>query len=266
MNIYQLINEVRKDVSYIQKDAKVQGYKAVSHDMVIAALRPALIKHGIAIFPSLLKGETVPTGTATSSGTPIIRYEAEYMVTFVNIRDKEDFVQMSVSSHANDHGDKAPGKAISYAVKTAQLKMFSLETGENDESRIEGSPKDVFSEETLKHFANVMLQSLIDDQGHFVIGRAQINQKDLWEATGSGTRGKGTGYYSSAEKQAFGTKGGEYIAAIDVYAKDIAEAVNADDEHGVRENLEELTDVTDKKLVWARLDDSAHVFIRKLAE
>jgi hypothetical protein len=40
-----------------------------------------------------------------------------------------------VSAHANDQGDKAPGKALSYAVKSAILKVLMIETGESDESR-----------------------------------------------------------------------------------------------------------------------------------
>ena len=51
MNIYQRINEVRKEVEYVQKDASVSagggGYKAVTHDMVTAVLRKSLVKHGI---------------------------------------------------------------------------------------------------------------------------------------------------------------------------------------------------------------------------
>lgn len=266
LNIFQKINEVRKEVSYIQKDAKVQGYKAVSHDMVVAALRPQLIAQGIIIYPTLISGVTELTGTQTSSGTPIIRYEATYLVRFLNIDDKDDFVDMTVSSHANDQGDKAPGKAISYAVKTAELKMFSLETGDNDESRIEGSARDVFNNETMTAFANVMLQALNDGKGHFVIGRSQITKKDLWEATGKGTRGKGTGFYSSAEKQEFGDKGGLYIAAINDYAQAIKQAVDAEDDSGVMENLEELTDRTDKNLVWQRLDDECKSYIKRIKE
>jgi hypothetical protein len=34
-----------------------------------------------------------------------------------------------------DNADKAPGKAISYAKKYAVLKLFEIETGEDEESR-----------------------------------------------------------------------------------------------------------------------------------
>ncbi len=72
MNIYQRLNEVRKQVAYIQKDKKVsgQGYMAVTHDAVTAALREHLIAQGIVIVPSLVESKVTETGTTTSSGVP----------------------------------------------------------------------------------------------------------------------------------------------------------------------------------------------------
>ena len=49
--------------------------------------------------------------------------------------EASDCFELRVAGHANDSGDKAAGKAQSYAVKTALLKVFALETGVDDESR-----------------------------------------------------------------------------------------------------------------------------------
>ena len=38
-----------------------------------------------------------------------------------------------------DNADKAPGKALSYAKKYAVLKLFEIETGEDEESRYQTS-------------------------------------------------------------------------------------------------------------------------------
>jgi hypothetical protein len=64
-------------------------------------------------------------------------YTGTYEVNFVNIDDGSDRLTVTVQAHASDNGDKAPGKALSYATKSAILKALSLETGENDESREE---------------------------------------------------------------------------------------------------------------------------------
>ena len=140
MNIYQRLNKVREEVSYIQKDANVEGYKAITHDQVTSEVRPHLIKYGVMVVPNQVFAEVKDSGKTTKSGTPITCYIATYDIDFVNIDDPEDKVTVSVSSIAEDHGDKGPGKALSYATKYAMLKLFSIETGESDEGRQEQKP------------------------------------------------------------------------------------------------------------------------------
>ena len=139
MNIYQRLNEVRKLVNYIRKDKQVSGagnYMAVTHDAVTANVRDHLVAQGVIIAPHLVESKLVETGTTTSSGVPIMRYEALYDVAFINCDDPADRHVMRLESHALDFGDKAPGKAISYATKYAMLKLFSIETGDAEEERI----------------------------------------------------------------------------------------------------------------------------------
>lgn len=139
MNIYQRLNEVRKAVSYARKDKMVQGsgYMAITHDAVTALVREHFVEHGIVVTVSLEKSSMVDTTTKTGKGIPIMRYEGTYAVSFVNADEPSDKVVMCLESHALDQGDKAPGKAISYAVKYAMLKLLSIETGEDDEGRVE---------------------------------------------------------------------------------------------------------------------------------
>lgn len=153
-----------KAVKYVQKDSSVSGgganYKAVSHDQVVSVLRQALVDHGIMIFPNQLSGEFLIKRDLTV--TPQIKmglYSGRYEVNFVNIDKGDDKVTVIVEAHASDNGDKAPGKALSYGVKSAMLKVFSLETGENDESRVEEQNFDYISNEQ-----QIALYNLIVDQ------------------------------------------------------------------------------------------------------
>jgi len=134
-NLLQRIVEVRKQVQYIQKDKSVStgggSYKAVTHDTVTGMIRSHLIEQGIVIVPDLVSGLFHPK----EDGAKQRLYEASYIVNFVNADQPEEKVSMHVSAHALDNGDKAPGKALSYATKYAMLKLFSLETGEDEESR-----------------------------------------------------------------------------------------------------------------------------------
>lgn len=137
-NIYQRVNAVMQEVTYVQKDAVITGgganYKAVTHDMVTAILRSSLVENGIVIRLEQTDSEIL-VRRDVEKNVKMMLYSGMYNVHFVNIDKPEDFITVTVNAHAADNGDKAPGKAASYAVKVAQLKLFSLETGENDESR-----------------------------------------------------------------------------------------------------------------------------------
>jgi len=135
-NIYQRINAVMKAVEYVQKDSVIDNkYAAVSHDMVVAVLRKAMVENGLVVRPVQLKGKYVQMRDLEKE-IKMHLYVGRYQVDFVNVDHPEDYCRTVVEGHANDNGDKAPGKAMSYAVKYAMLKTFSLETGESDESRV----------------------------------------------------------------------------------------------------------------------------------
>ena len=140
-NIYQKINDVMKVVTYVQKDSAVTGagggYKAVTHDQVVSVARSALVENGVMIYPNQISGEFI-TKRDLNLANPVKMglYSGTYEINFVGI-EQGDKITVTVQAHANDNGDKAPGKALTYATKSAILKVLCLETGENDESREE---------------------------------------------------------------------------------------------------------------------------------
>lgn len=155
-NIYEKLNEVRKAVPYVQKDAEVQGYTGVTHDQVTANVREHLIKAGVLVLPNQLTANSVDVGK-TVKGATVIRYEAWYSIAFVNMDDPKDKVEITVQAHANDQGDKAPGKAMSYATKYAFLKILSIETGENEEGRLDVAMRQhAMSAEQYEHLHQLM--------------------------------------------------------------------------------------------------------------
>lgn len=135
LNLYQRINKVRESIAYVQKDKSVStgggSYKAVTHDQVTALVREHMVKHGIVSYPVLVESISNPKeGDAKQ-----FRYEATYDIQFVNIDAPTEQLTIRIQAHAMDNADKAPGKALSYAKKYALLKLFELETGEDEESR-----------------------------------------------------------------------------------------------------------------------------------
>jgi hypothetical protein len=123
-NIAQRIAAVMGEVDYVQKEKK-QGmnYSIVSHDAVTAKVRPLLHKHGIVYYPRAL--------TVSQNGN---RTEAVFTVRFENIDDRTDYIDVETFGYGVDPQDKGPGKAMSYGVKYALLKVLGLETGDDPDT------------------------------------------------------------------------------------------------------------------------------------
>lgn len=142
-NIYQRVNAVMNKITYVQKDKQVdapgQKYKAVTHDNVTAQIRKHLVGEGIVIHLEQLKGEIL-IKRDVKSDVKMHLYSGDYAISFVNIDNPEDRITVTINAHASDNGDKAPGKCASYATKYAMLKVFSIETGDNEESRTYEAP------------------------------------------------------------------------------------------------------------------------------
>lgn len=148
LNIFHRINAVQSAIGYIQKDKSVSAgaagsYKAVTHDAVTAMLRKHLIEAGIAVAVSCVKSKfDKPTVNPDGTNAKQRLLRAKYSVSFVNVDKPDDKLTVWMITHALDNGDKAPGKAASYATKTALLKTFLLETGEDEESRYQAADYD----------------------------------------------------------------------------------------------------------------------------
>lgn len=126
VNIYQRLHAIMQDVGYIQKENKKVNnqYTFVSHDAVTAKMRKSFLKHGVMAVPNFFDISQDGNKTMCSVG-----------FVFINIEKPEDRVTVDCAGFGQgiDPQDKGAGKAMSYAVKYALLKMFSLETGDDPE-------------------------------------------------------------------------------------------------------------------------------------
>ena len=157
LNLFQRINAIRKSIGYIQKNKNVStgggSYKAVTHDVVTALLREHLIEHGIVCIPNLIESQSEPK----EDGAKQFRYSATYSFEFVNADDPSDRLSIVIEAHAMDNADKAPGKAISYAKKYAVLKLFEIETGEDEESQYQ--PPDTIDESQIANLFRMIKET-----------------------------------------------------------------------------------------------------------
>lgn len=258
-NIYQRINAVMKEVQYVQKDAAVTGagqnYKAVTHDQVVSVARSALVESGIIIYPEQVSGEFLIK--RDMSVTPPVKmglYSGSYKIHFVNIDNGEDRITVLVEAHANDNGDKAPGKALTYATKSAILKVLNLETGENDESR--SAEPTYYTEVQKDQFDDLLAKN--DAMG--IVCFAQSVGPDVMTAlNGSFKKGE-----ISAGKQKLKDLTSKGWDQIDDTAMQISQLIEAEDV-AVLEVTEELTPI-EKKLVSNKLTAKEIEFIRSVKE
>jgi hypothetical protein len=120
-NILQRLNAVMKEVTYIQKEKKPNmRYSIVSHDVVTAKVRPAMVNHGVIYYP--VDFQMTQVGNRT---------QLTCRVVFASIDDPNDRIIVDSAGFGIDDQDKGPGKAISYAVKYALLKALGLESGDD---------------------------------------------------------------------------------------------------------------------------------------
>ncbi len=125
LNIYQRIREVKREVNSVDKAGKhQQGFAFMKHDDVTAALSGLFVKWGIDREVSVKE---------TTRFENILQMVVE--VSWVNVDKPEDRKSVLVYTEGvnvmkRDGGENrdglASGKALSYAVKMAELKNFCL--------------------------------------------------------------------------------------------------------------------------------------------
>ena len=148
LNLWQRMNNVMMEVGKVSRDKFIQlnssgaGYKAVTHDNVTSTIRPALVKNGVfvSVDQTDCKVETIEITKKGFKGAPDYIVN-EYMatvyieVTFFNVEKPDEQIKSKGFAYAMDSSDKAPGKALSYAVKNVLLKNLMLESCDEEENR-----------------------------------------------------------------------------------------------------------------------------------
>jgi hypothetical protein len=158
LNIAQRINAAMADVDYIQKEKKSgMNYSIVSHDAVTAKVRPILQKHGVVYYPRDMQVE--------QSGN---RTQAVFTVRFENIDDRSDYIDVATFGYGVDPQDKGPGKAMSYGVKYALLKVLGLETGD-DPDEVQDKRADYNPNKPIDQTQCDMLRTLIEASGSNIV-------------------------------------------------------------------------------------------------
>lgn len=143
-NIYQRINEVKKQTSYVYREGKIKfgegNIPVVLHDTVTDYTRAPLIKNGVIVVPQLVdcKSETIERvrvgRNKTKYTVSIYRLTAEYDILFVNADNPEDRLSVRTIAMYDQGDDKGPQALLSYAMKGVLLKVLGIVSGDEDET------------------------------------------------------------------------------------------------------------------------------------
>lgn len=159
MNIYEKMSLITEEIGVIEKGLvvpinKTNNYKAVSERDVLDGVKPIEKKYRVYSYPAkrevidrdALVKESEYNGNITKTNTLFMRIETTYR--FVNIDNPSEFIETTVYGDGLDTGDKAPGKAMTYADKYALMKAYKLSTGDDPDK--EASPENGYEKATKK--------------------------------------------------------------------------------------------------------------------
>lgn len=142
LNIHQRMMKATDEIERVVKGLNVEvgggrSYKAVSEGDVLAAVKPVEIVNGIYSYPAhRVITETAVLTKSSGASNQFMRIETVYR--FVNIDNPSDYVEVVTYGDGLDSGDKAPGKAMTYADKYALLKAYKIETGDDPDKEASG--------------------------------------------------------------------------------------------------------------------------------
>ena len=141
MNIYQRLSAITEELNSVAKNLKVgegkSSYKATGEADVLAAVKPLEAKHGVYSYPvdrEIVESEWQEVsktykGETTVSRRFFMRLKVTYR--FINAEEPTEYIDIISYGDGIDSGDKAPGKAMTYADKYALLKAYKIITGDD---------------------------------------------------------------------------------------------------------------------------------------
>lgn len=143
-NIYQRIHAITAELGKVQQTLNVatktdkngrvlSSYKAVSINDVVDSALPLLEKYRVVVYPvtkEIIRDEQITTTTNYGEKTNFfVRMKCTYR--FVNIDKPEEYIDVIGYGDGIDSGDKANGKANTYARKYALIDALNISKGDD---------------------------------------------------------------------------------------------------------------------------------------
>lgn len=142
MNLFEKMQLITNEIGVVEKGLQVRvtdksSYKAVSERDVLDAVKPIEKKYRVFSLPisrriiaqDVLEKVSEYNGKTSKTYTMYMRIETTYR--FYNIDKPDEYIDTITYADGLDTGDKASGKAMTYADKYALMKAYKISTGDD---------------------------------------------------------------------------------------------------------------------------------------
>ena len=167
MNIFQKLEAITNELGFVAKNLNVavsknNSYKATGEVDVLEAVKPLENKYGVYSYATnreIIANDILTQNTQYGERTSLfLRMKVTYR--FVNTDNPKDYIETISFAEGIDSGDKASGKAMTYADKYALMKTYKISTGEDPDQKA--------SEEYKKPTKKVRKETNNDDKLEFI--------------------------------------------------------------------------------------------------
>ena len=134
MNLFEKLLKISEEVGTVSKNITIAigngKYKAVGEVDVINAVKPLEVKYGVFSYP--VKHEVIESKELEKRNGGVDQFvRVKVLFRFVDVHKPTDFIEVETIGDGVDSGDKASGKAQTYADKYALLKAYKIATGDD---------------------------------------------------------------------------------------------------------------------------------------
>ena len=158
MNIYEKLSKITNEISAVAKNLNVgygkSQYKAVCEADVLAAVKPTEEKYKVYSYPvsrRVIESNVLTSLDKDGNEKRQLFMRLEVVYRFVNMENPEEYIDITTYGDGVDPGDKAPGKAMTYADKYALLKAYKIITGDDPDQKASETLKAVERKETISN-------------------------------------------------------------------------------------------------------------------
>ena len=198
MNLQEKLQELKKIVSIMQKDAEGHGYNYVTEESILLAINNKMIELGLRLIPrfvpNTLNAEPINYQNAKGQSKTdiLVTSEMEFIWEDITSNEKENIPWILVGQQAD--GSQAFGSGLTYSNRYFLLKYFNIATSNDDPDKIRS---EIEAEEERKKISAV--QTKITKLFEKAVQKFQ-SKADLYSALGT-TREEFLKAFNSKDKQ-----------------------------------------------------------------